>query len=363
MKGRFCAICGTTVGPFVENLCEKCYLKEYPIDFGTIDKIELELCPSCESISVGGLTVNHLFVDQNLETVIRELAKSKIIEKFNLTVPYRYEFLEEDIEEERIREGYKEFKITTRLHVRPHPEFNEISVETTTTIELHKVTCQQCIKFKTGYHEAILQVRGTNRKLTEEEEEKIEQIIREEVGKHGDPKTSYLFEYVTNEEGITTKVSTKFLAEELAKKIKSVMAAKYTVAYKLVTQTRDGRDVYRNTYLVRLPEYIRKDIVEFQDQVWYIIGVKENEVVLLSLENHEQRKVNRKKFENSAKKRTEEIFKREYMYISDEGETAMIMTMDTFENYEEKKAKIPKNAEVGETIKGFILDEKDYYFP
>ncbi len=361
MKGKFCAICGTTKGPFVDNLCEKCYLKEYPPQFNPLKILNMTLCPICESVSVEGLSLDHFQLEETIDTIVRELARSKIIENLKIDVPYRIEFLSDDISEDKIYEGFKEFELITRIYYRINPAFSEHFIDISTKITINKTVCQQCVKSKSGYHEAILQVRGTNRTLTPQEEEKVKTILLNKLNNFGDPKTSYMFDYTVNKEGITAKISTKMLAEELAKVLKDKMNAKYSVAYTLVTQTRDGKDVYRNTYLVRLPEYIFEDIVEFQGKLWEVIVTEKEEVVLKLLENQEEHKVNRKKFEHSAKKRTDEIVKRKFMYITDEGEDVILMAMDNYENFEEKKKKLPPTVQLGQIIEGFSINSRSYY--
>ncbi len=361
-KGRFCAICGTTKGPFVKNLCEECYFKEYTIDVKLPKQLIFNLCPSCGTISITGMSVNPFLVEQDFDIVLRELARSKITENIKSDIPFRYEFKKDDISLEKINQGYKKFKIIIIFYFKPEIQFREIEKEFEVEIKIRKTTCEQCIRYKTGYHEAVLQVRGTNRKLQETEEKEVEDLLQQEL-ENSSSNSNYLTDIQINKDGVTANVSTKLFAEELAKKIKEKMAARYSVAYTLVTQTRDKQDVYRNTYLVKLPEFIKGDIVNFAGKTWIVINTKAEEVILLSLEEHKEKKINRKKFEKTAKKRNDEIFEREYMYLSDEGDSIRVMTMDTYENFEEPKDKIPKEMQIGEKLKGFILDEKNYYFP
>jgi len=60
IKGRFCAVCGKKEGPFRDNLCEKCYMKEHPLAFNVIKELEVRICPICGSIKVLGAHVSTL---------------------------------------------------------------------------------------------------------------------------------------------------------------------------------------------------------------------------------------------------------------------------------------------------------------
>ena len=80
-----------------------------------------------------------------------------------------------------------------------------------------------------------------------------------------------------------------------------------------------------------------------------------------SLENHEVKKIDRRRVESRAIKRSEEIVEREFMFVSAEAKVVTIMGMDNYENFDDNLERLPRNKTVGETIKGFILEEKNYY--
>ena len=80
-----------------------------------------------------------------------------------------------------------------------------------------------------------------------------------------------------------------------------------------------------------------------------------------NLENRLVKNIDRKRVENRAKKRNDEIVSREYMLVSKENEIVTIMAMDNYENFDDNLGRIPLNKQVGENIRGFIYEDKNYY--
>jgi nonsense-mediated mRNA decay protein 3 len=361
LKGRFCAVCGKKEGPFLDNMCENCYKRENPLEIKIIPSLDIEICPSCGTIFVSRAHIDTWSREESLEEIIREISKSKIIEKINVDFSYNSEF-EDDIEESKIMNyGVKFFTMITTITAKPYKEFGEFIREGKTRLKMVRQSCDDCSKYKSGYFEAILQVRGENRKLTEKEEEEIENLIEKMMKQYEDARLAYILDLEVDNDGITANVSTKFLAETIAREIKNFTAGKLTVAYEHKTTSKDGTEVYTNTYLVRLPEFAVNDIIEYENQLWQVKNINENQVKMENLENHLIKNIDRKRVENRAKKRNDEIILREYMLVSKENETVTIMAMDNYENFDDNLERIPPKKKDGEILKGFLLEDRNYY--
>jgi nonsense-mediated mRNA decay protein 3 len=348
-------------GPFLDNLCENCYKKENPLEIKKLDILQVEICPECGTLRVMGNRVDTWKRDENLEEIIREVTRRAIIEKLEVDTPLQYEF-EDDIEESKIMNyGVKEFTTKTSVFAKPHKDFSEFEEVFTTRLRMRRATCDECSKYKTGYYEAILQVRGEDRKLTKKEEEDIEELIERMMKQYEDARMAYILDLDVDRDGITATVSTKFLAESLAKEIKGVSAGKINVAYEHKTTSRDGIDVFTNTYLVKLPAFAKGTVLEYDKILWVVKNVSEQQIKMESLENHEIRQHDRKRVESRGKRRDDEIVKREYMIVSKDKNTVVIMALDNYENFEDNLERLPPKKEEGENIIGFIYDDKNYY--
>ncbi|NPD87986.1 MAG: hypothetical protein HGN29_04640 [Asgard group archaeon] len=348
-------------GPFLDNLCENCYKKENPLEIKKLDSLQVEICPECGTLKILRNRVDTWKREENLEEIIREVARRAIIEKLEVDTPLQYEF-EDDIEESKIMNyGVKEFSAKTRIYAKPHKDFSEFEESFTTRLKMKRAICDECSKYKTGYYEAILQVRGEDRKLTQKEEEDIEALIERMMKQYDEARMAYILDLDVDQDGITAKVSTKFLAESLAKEIKGFSAGKISVAYEHKTTSRDGTDVFTNTYLVKLPVFAKGTILEFEKILWVVKSVSEQQIKMESLENHEIRHHDRKRVESRGRKKDDEIVKREYMIVSKEKNAIVIMAMDNYENFEDNVERLPPKKEEGENITGFIYDDKNYY--
>ncbi len=80
-----------------------------------------------------------------------------------------------------------------------------------------------------------------------------------------------------------------------------------------------------------------------------------------SLENRETRQHDRKRVESRGRKKNEEIVQREYMIVSKEKNTVVMMALDNYENFEDNLERLPPKKQEGENVIGFILDDKNYY--
>ncbi|MCE7741609.1 MAG: hypothetical protein GOP50_04060 [Candidatus Heimdallarchaeota archaeon] len=360
-RGRFCAVCGTKTGPFLNNLCETCYKKEHPLDIEIIKQVNVEICPLCGNLKIQGTSISTWNKEEGLEPIVREVVRRTIIEKIQTELFYDCEF-EDNIEEDKIMNyGVKAFEIRTNVTATPFEEFSDFEKEFTTRIKLIRASCNECSKYKSGYFEGILQIRADNRKLGELELERLESHIDQIMKKYEESKMMYILDYEADKDGITCKTSTKYLAETMAREIKSITAGKLTVAYELKTKSRDGTDLYQNTYLVRLPQYTSGDILEFEGIFWVVKNITEAKIRLESLENREMKNFDRKRIKDRGLKKSDSVVSREYMFVSSDGVNATIMALDNYENYDDVLKRLPLNKEIGENIKGFIYEEKNYY--
>ncbi|MBY9000427.1 MAG: hypothetical protein KGD64_05900 [Candidatus Heimdallarchaeota archaeon] len=360
-RGRFCAVCGAIDEDLIDNLCEKCYKKEHPLEIELLKSLDVEICTKCGNIRVLSNNIDPWAKEENLEEVIREVVRSAVLSKFRSSDPYDVEF-EDDIENDKIMNyGVKEFELRTKISMQPHEEFSAFEKDFTTRLKMVRTVCNDCFKFKSGYFEAILQVRADGRRMKDDELDRLENLINGMMKQYEDGKMTYILDLKVEPEGITAQVSTKLLASNLAREVRAQTAGKLSLAYEHKTTSKDGAEVYVNTYLVRLPEFGKNDIIDFEKDLWKVIAINDDQFRLVSLTNHEERKVVRKRVEINAKKRNEELVPREYMLVSTDGQTVVIMAMDNYENFDDNLERLPKNIEIGATIKGFLLDEKNYY--
>ncbi|WP_456477945.1 60S ribosomal export protein NMD3 [Geoglobus ahangari] len=135
------------------------------------------------------------------------------------------------------------------------------SYETFFEVRVRKIACERCSRQAGGYYEAIIQIRASNRSLKDEELETISEMIAGSVEReHSNPR-AFISKIEERREGVDVYIGDKRLAQKIARNIARAFGAEMKESSKIAGR-EDGRDFYRFTYLVRLPEYFVGDIVE-----------------------------------------------------------------------------------------------------
>jgi nonsense-mediated mRNA decay protein 3 len=133
-----------------------------------------------------------------------------------------------------------------------------------------KGVCDRCSRIKGGYFEAILQVRTTNRNLSQKEKEIIGDLIEKNISN----SFSFVSKVVEINNGIDYYIGDKIVAEHIAILLKKKFHGIFKKSSTLVGK-KDGRNVYRTTYLVRLPEYRSGDLIQMGDKIFKIMKIGE----------------------------------------------------------------------------------------
>ncbi|WP_457590658.1 60S ribosomal export protein NMD3 [Geoglobus sp.] len=135
------------------------------------------------------------------------------------------------------------------------------SYETFFEVRVRKIACERCSRQAGGYYEAIIQIRADNRSLRNEELDRISEIIAHSVEREHTNPRAFISKIEERKEGIDVYFGDKRLAQKIARNIAKTFGAEIKESSKIAGRD-DGRDFYRFTYLVRLPEYFAGDVVE-----------------------------------------------------------------------------------------------------
>lgn len=216
MKPKFCPACGKETNVLFNGLCESCFgernkLAEIP------EKIKIKVCSNCGKIE--GARIRK-FNEKEVKKIIMQNIKTNGKIK--------------DIE---ITERNGKVKIEVSGLMEGKIEKKEILE---TKIMIKKRLCETCGKVRGGYYEAVLQIRS-------DDKEKIENALcdmKSMICKRGT---------ITKIEQTKNGVDIYFTPKKILKYILKSMPKTKEIkrSYTLVTK-KDGRDLYRNTVLVRL---------------------------------------------------------------------------------------------------------------
>jgi nonsense-mediated mRNA decay protein 3 len=125
-------------------------------------------------------------------------------------------------------------------------------------------SCTQCSRMAGDYYEAILQVRAEERKLNADELDTIRAMVYSKVTR--ETTTAFLSKEVILDKGIDFYISSSFVGRQLAKQIADKFYGKYVESAKLVGK-RAGKNLYRISFCVRIPDYKVGDFVVINDML------------------------------------------------------------------------------------------------
>ncbi len=238
-----CLRCGKRE-QFADNLCENCILETItpvevkPVVHGTV-------CPSCNRI------LHHRSWEEcpgNLPDAVLRIAADSLTFMEGLKNP--------DIELSVDSSDSNTFRVSGK--VRTNYKGLLIEQEIGVEVRISNVLCTFCSRKSGNYFEAIIQIRGLDG-FTREEVDRILEGIRNSVASayRKDPNV-----FITREEevrgGWDLYMGDNSFAKQLSQKLHDTYGGETKLSSSLFGR-KDGRDVYRYTYLVRFPGFLQGD--------------------------------------------------------------------------------------------------------
>jgi nonsense-mediated mRNA decay protein 3 len=238
-----CAVCGKEI----ENgtLCGRCLAERCEI--AKIEPFEIIQCSRCGFIRIGGRWRNISLEDAVKELVRRNVFITEEFEVHNI-------FINPDLSSLKISGRIREESVSVTIPVR---------------YVLKKITCLRCSREAGGYYESIVQLRAEGRKLEQHEIERATEIINEFLAREVESEKSFLSKIEERKEGIDFYFGGRDTGRKISQRIAREMGGKVKKSRKIHGRV-DGREVYRFTYLVRLPGYGNGDVVE-RDRRLYVV--------------------------------------------------------------------------------------------
>ena len=127
----------------------------------------------------------------------------------------------------------------------------------------------------------------------------------------------------------------------------------------LVGVSSDGQEVYRVTFLLRLPMYHVGDILLFNDRPYKLLAVNKNGGKMVDL--YDFRETSIKKFELlTVKVLFKEKDVKEATVVSSSPKEIQVLHPTSFIT---KDVRIPEDAEIGETVRVVEIEEDLLYVP
>jgi nonsense-mediated mRNA decay protein 3 len=215
------------------------------------------------------------------------------------------------------------------------------------TVRIRHNTCEICSREAGGYYEAILQIRTEQRTFTNEELKTLRSTVETIVGQFQDSGKRSLFitDIGEKREGLDFFLSEKGTALSIAKKIQEQFGGDFKQSASSAGM-KDSRQVYRMTYLVRIPAYRTGDFFSFDTSFFFIVSIHTNKVRALELSNWTEKVIDGKNIQPSKIYGGVELI-REMIVVSQSKNEIQLMDPKTYATVEIQK---PKTASIDTTM-------------
>ena len=340
----FCVKCGKDCTESLEGLCMDCWLDGRKLTM-LPHHVDLPVCTNCGEWSFGDR-----WLKKDLDVAVQDAAADALSVIKGVNVVQLETYME-------CQDPYV-YVVTVRTvcDVLGH----EATDEASTIVRIKNNVCRRCSRMLGSYYEAILQIRTGSKELSPELREETWAMVENSVARQA-ANNRQLFitkmEIVTG--GVDVYLSSISLGKNLAKELSDVYAAETKESPKLVGQTTDGQDMYRLTYLVRLPDYHVGDVVVINKRYCKLLRVSSNGGRALDLMNFRESAVHKQDM-TSIKVYDHAGDLRDATVINNTGNEIQVLHPD---NYSTVDLRIPEGMEVGDTVKVVVIDDVLYAVP
>ena len=253
MVRSFCPRCGNDTDIFIDNVCRQCFigdkkLLECPL------VIYATICPVCGSVFRKGKWQSKETENQVILDCVKDnLRINRDARNIDLTL------IPEKLDHSRYQ-----------VHAGAKAEIRGISLDSglDTEVRITWETCDTCSRISGGYFEGIVQIRADKRIPSKEELDKCISIAEEVAARAQDKgdRLAFIAKTVELDEGMDLYVGLIKLGKQICRAITDSFGGRFTESPKLVGQ-KNGEDLYRITFALRLPEFMRGDIISVDDTV------------------------------------------------------------------------------------------------
>ena len=182
-----------------------------------------------------------------------------------------------------------------------------------------------------GYHEAVIQIRADKRKLASKELNNIRLTVEQLVESIRAKGNRGLFITDVGEEhgGLDFYLSDKGVALTITKQIQEQYGGQIKKSSKNVGM-KDSRQIYKMTYLIRLPAYRKNDFISHNNTFYRITSVHKNKAHVISLKDWKEETLDDKELQKANILGGEELVK-EMILVSQTKDEVQIMNPDTYD--------------------------------
>lgn len=277
--GRFCAKCGKEAEGYVRGLCSSCFWKG--ADAALPSDIAVTICPTCRSYLQGKRWVKREEIADD-DSKIVSAAKTEFLRHTRLPEGVALEGASGEILE-RNEEGLPQ---TIVLNVNLKEKETGSQQKTSVLVSVTYESCSNCLKFARKEHEAVVQVRASDRIMDRTDQKNVEEALAEISKKAPNRRGSGIVEVKEKEGGLDMKFTSLATARIFAKKLRDDYGAAIQESPKLVgVDRRTGGRVYKNTISIKMPKLRAGQLVVLKGNIYLFSGFDRGRAIIEDLES------------------------------------------------------------------------------
>lgn len=277
----FCVQCGKeTTEELRGGLCSVCFLEKNTLA-SLPEHVDFEVCVFCRSRKRGEIWVSGFGA---IEPLVEEAVREAIDWDRRVDKPHAVATV--------IAEDERNY--TVNVAVSGLAEGLPFEQHLATRSRLKNATCVRCSRVQGGYYEAIVQVRAAKRPLDPSEMKAVRGLayrMIDRIVSDGD-RNAFVLRDEEIHGGLDVYMGTTNAGRMLVKQIAQEYGGKTSEHAKTVGQ-KDGLDLIRMTFAVRLPEYRAGDYVIVGDEVLEVSSISPKQVVVIEAVSGKTRHVER----------------------------------------------------------------------
>jgi len=273
MGGNFCIKCGRSNAQLFKGLCRECFLKEYKL-LEVPERIEVEVCPHCNA-----QLINDKWTGMGIseDEIIYRALESNIIKKVEDII----------IDLEILQKRGTISSCLVRAEAKILRE--KITQDFYTEVRLKKRACPYCSRYKSGYYEAVIQLRADERGLELEEIKKAEQLINKTLQKSwGKDKLAYLAKKTRQKEGVDYYIGSYKAAKRVITALREEFGGIVGESPKLMGRDKStGKNIYRIWISFKLPKFKEGDFISYKGRTGLIRAMNSHGILFYDLDRQE----------------------------------------------------------------------------
>ncbi len=275
-----CVECGVEVERLIDGCCAACFAKGTQLML-VPEVVDLELCAHCNARHVGAHWVQpeaSIPLEWLREDAVRGAVR--LHERVEDPMVHLGEHAETD----------RHFRY--RVDMEGHVESVPVSGEATVLLRVTRGVCERCSRMAGGYYAAIIQLRATDRDVTEQELRRAHQLLAEELDRQQDygNRMAFLAKSGPMHGGFDYYVGDIDAGRAVSRLLQQRLGAAVQETAKLVGR-REGEDVYRVTFLVRIRLFAPGDFALADQTPVQVHSVARGNASCIDLLHHRKMKV------------------------------------------------------------------------